>query len=550
MEGANLPIIPVGSTLTLPPQVLTAYMAHTYPQNQVIPDDFLFQNPNAFLQNIDQNSLYDFYLSNYSPLYSQESPFYETDIDSFRVPLYYESSSSSSFEGIRSERTEKITTSPERRGHTVWVDLGDIKYVAPAQTTKKKETKQEADKSKGGESNGLIKKGKEKKKKSSREEEQTPSPSPSKGLAGSNVFHFEAVRDIDPNKVPQTPLPPPQALPPADQAGKAFCSEEELETYKKKNRLTEAQAQCIDCTEKQRKASDRVQSTIRSMDRGKHSFEQIIRNLCNRSSRCYGLDVNNFIHHIEKRAGDSSIPPALMFAVMFRESAGVCKSRSGSSKGLFQINEKDSTVLSSQCDISKASDRELMSACENLSEIPERQKKKCFHQKHRSQCRKFLKSPAPGLTCLKNPYCNLEEALFLFSKDKWNLNKKLLTEKNKDIPLPQNTDWLSLSKQERDMWRAAVSSYNSNSRLRSAMRKFKKENPAPGDADLYDFENLRKYWMRSFKHRPRRSDVRSLAYVQRIAGREVHCGLNESLIGKWMSFRQKNPGNISCPARR
>ena len=517
----SLPIIKAHTPLYIPQDIQRHYLRTTRASENVFTLPLLNPNNQGF------SSLLAYYLKNFTDPFKLKG---EEDSFSYRIPV----SGKEDYE----------------KGHKIYVNVNDIKII-PA----------------------------------------PPSPLSPARKGYTKIPELKAKMDIDPNSVPQHPHKiagmTPEMLEQLKPKSKQLLCENNAEDLQ-----TEAGAVCTDCTEHQREFFNAVQARIRYFDRGKLSsenkragltetpYDNQIETIC---KTCGNIDPNNFVRYIERRSKEQGVPPEVMFSIMFKESGGVenlrnagCNAKSSRHcYGLFQLHAGNSSVLKPRCSLEGANDRELRQACSHLSEMSDIERRRCLYRENINRCaanleRRKSQDPALKTMCLKNPYCNFEEALTLLAFKRKSSSSDL-----------RSKSWMDLNTSERNDWRVALSKYlNSGGYLKWARKRQKK---AEGeDRDENDFESLRKYWLRTsldvdtycktceggkFKNRRggktqcqfetdgakvacRRHvgrSVRSLAYVEAVTGRDKTCGLNGSIMEKWINYRKQNPV-ITCPS--
>ena len=334
-------------------------------------------------------------------------------------------------------------------------------------------------------------------------------------------------------------------------------------TCDKAEEETEASGPCVDCVGLNKEQTNSFLNEVSEKVRifGEKRFSTIPAEFC---EHCHGVDVGEFFRHIEKRANEEKVPAAIMFTFMLRESNGNCDIKSGGDEksfGLFQLNTENSTKLKpcAQNELSGLSVQQMGDVCK------------------KGEYRKKGYPQAKG-RCLNNPYCNLEEAIHLFIK-KWNREKV-----NQGVARPTETDWVEMGKEGRNLWRNAIIAYNGDYYLGEAEKEMKKAGFS-SHLDNWEVKRMffvKRYLYHQFKHpqcgeierscykecegkekeaecnkkcekegrsckaryKPQ-NIVHSLAYVERITGRETKDGLVNSSMCQWVQFKNSNP-DLSC----
>ena len=314
-------------------------------------------------------------------------------------------------------------------------------------------------------------------------------------------------------------------------------------TCDKAEKETEASGPCVDCVglnkEQTNSFLNEVSKSVRNF--ANKRFSTIPAEFC---ENCHGVDVGEFFRHIEQRANEEKVPAGIMFTFILRESNGNCDIKSGGDEksfGLFQLNTENSTKLKpcAHNELSGLSTQQMADVCK------------------KGQYRREGYPKAKG-RCLNNPYCNFEEAIHLFN-EKWDRPKV-----NKGVDRPTETDWMEMGKEGRNLWRNAIIAYNGDYYLGEAEKEMKKEGVS---SHLDNWEVKRMFFVRRYlynkskysscgtsnsqvdrrcraRYRPQ-NIVHSLAYVERITGRETEDGLMNSSMCQWVQFKNSNP-DLSC----
>ena len=303
---------------------------------------------------------------------------------------------------------------------------------------------------------------------------------------------------------------------------------------------TEAVSICTECSSNKTeiiRGLKKVVDTVKAQQRQKRGFGAVLKNFC---STCQPVDIEEFIQYVNDRAYTEKMPPAIFFSLMMQESNGKCDASNTSggdnSFGLLQLNTNSagSTCLNrcSNANLSNTSSEELKNVCRNGTY---RAGRNCKRKKDNS-CINCQNSNQP-LICLNNPYCNFEESLHLM-KEKWQIG-------NKRTSRPTELHWLDMNSHERNLWRNAIISYNGAGYMKKAEGEMQKS----GVSNTDDWEQKRLYfikknWLNQSSNRQNQV-IHNLAYVERITGREIPCGGENSIMVEWLKFIETNP-SPSC----
>ena len=360
-------------------------------------------------------------------------------------------------------------------------------------------------------------------------QEAVPEPRPK--VPGDVVL--EITEDIDKRTTPLVPSKRPETD--LTKTYPATCDKAEEET--------EASAPCIGCVgldkEETNSFLNKVSANIQNSDQ-KKNFSSVPTVFC---KECYGVDVNDFFQHIEKRAKEEKVPSAIMFAFMLRESNGDCNAKppnDENSFGLFQLNIKNSTKLE-PCASNELSDL----STQEMEDVCEKGYRKAGYPQEKGRC-------------LNNPYCNFEEAIHLVN-EKWNMRVV-----NRGVDKPTETDWVEMGSEGRNLWRNAIIAYNRADYLSAAENQMKTPEM---QGNLDNWEIKRMFFVKNYLYKKSKYEecgtsnsredkrckarnnpekiIHNLAYVERITGRETKDGLANSSMCQWLQFKNNNP-KLSC----
>lgn len=506
-------VIPAGTQMMIPPWVLQQY--HLSPQNALYGDalNYLIYNYGKSAPSIDDKDKDDIYI----PLTRYKSKdFYR----SYKDDDYYD------------------------RGR-------DDTVMAPI-TALRIGTGTESSIEEGSESAESVAPGPESPSAEPDEQAETPPETPPSAseaeptepeVVVSNVA-FTVTAPVDTTKTP----PVPEILPEQDLATTypATCDEED-----NFDRSTEAIAPCVKCNGEERDFLTEVGNTVNTfVDR--KNFSSVISKMCD---DCSGIDINDLVEYIEDRSQSEDVPPEIMFAIMLRESNGACNATgdSGKSFGLFQLNTKNSTKLRAceRNELERQSAGAQKQACVDGAYRTDSRYRQVTYPNPRRNLpgTPFNQRPNIGTgVCLNNPYCNFEEALHLLKEEKWPIGNKRVGN-GRSIPKPSGKSWVEMSGEERNLWRNAIIAYNGDhyhGKAKGAMKEY------GVDHDHFDdWEQKRIYFVRQYLDNPNTNNssaqgfIHNLAYMERIAGREVRGGLAQSSICQWTKFRTQNR-TLSC----
>ncbi len=149
-----------------------------------------------------------------------------------------------------------------------------------------------------------------------------------------------------------------------------------------------------------------------------------------------------------------------------------------------------------------------------------------------SDCQESQSSRNPN-ACLNNPYCGFEEALYLMGK-KWK------TGNGQDTPHPKELNWLNMNTNQRDRWRNAIISYNRADHMLAAEDEMKQNS----EYAINDWEKKRVYFIKrnwlDEDEGSQKNIIGNIAYMERVTGREIPCGGENSIIMEWLNFIENN----------
>lgn len=346
------------------------------------------------------------------------------------------------------------------------------------------------------------------------------------------------IEDIDRRQAPAVPDPKP--IRNLNKTYPVSCD--------KKENKTEAGAPCVECISAKLSISTRqVKGFLRTVDRTVQSFGKrrgfsaAIKNFCN---TC-GVDIKDFVDYAEERSEKEKVPPEIIFGIMLRESNGDCNARGPvDSKGLLQMNERNSTALKS-CTGNRppqVSPAKMKRVCLGGKYRREGNYKRSYRSLNPRVPFIAYDNPYPEARCLNNPYCNFEESIHLLKGEKWYIGNRRRHRK----PNSELKSWGEMDSAERHKWRNAIIAYNGAVYVKPAERAMKRAGVS--SATLDDWEKKRIFFIRQYLRsgtQKRKNLIHNLAYVERIAGRETPDGFANSSICQWTQFRKNNP-NLSC----
>ena len=335
-------------------------------------------------------------------------------------------------------------------------------------------------------------------------------------------------------------------------------------TSSPENETTEAVANCTECSLKEDEIIKGLKAIVTTVDKYKKAkeggFTAVLKKFCN---TCKPVNISDFIKYVKERSKNKNIPPEIFFSLMMQESTGACTalndSDSDHSVGLLQLNmDSPGSTCLNKCtsDLSQSSSEQLQTACQNGNY---RKGNKCKKGTVKD-CLDCQDSGKP-LICLNNPYCNFEESLDLIGR-KWDIG-------NDTIRRPTELNWLEMNKNERNQWRNTIVAYNSKTYMNKAKRKMEeigihntndweqkrvyviRQNWLPEnitiperiqkeideEPDKLEKENIKQEYIKKKKA----AMIGNTAYMERVTGREIPCGGENSIIMEWINFIKENP---------
>ena len=175
--------------------------------------------------------------------------------------------------------------------------------------------------------------------------------------------------------------------------------------------------------------------------------------ISNFNRTCKPSDFNNFFPQLYCQTCQSGIPPEVMLAKMTIESSGMCKGENSDSReisiGLFQVNAKEHS------------------------------------------CKGHRRNTRANRQCLLNMENNTEYGIQIFKDFYRQVNPSKLVEQTKGSVC--SSDWPSLSVQQRDSWRRAVSAYNGGPRwLHRSIQAVEEVKEGVDPTRLYTWRNKQK----------------------------------------------------------
>ena len=320
--------------------------------------------------------------------------------------------------------------------------------------------------------------------------------------------------------------------------------------------------QKINCKQKTTSQLHNIREIINVNVRNVHQiyFSSMITNMCN---TCQPANVKTFLEYLEKRAKKEKIPSSLLYGIMYQESSGKCNRqqlKGENSHGLFQLN-KDSTTELKECpnnrSVPKINNNQMRIAC-----MPDHY----LNKNEGTDCNPNYKHNFDkNITCLNNPYCNLEEAIRVLNcrwvhinMTKCSLpsykNKEVCKEKYKDgAPKMPEKKWKDMSSEERNLWRYTIGAYNVLIHLHKGQKdllNLTKEELGKTmgmNIDTINHYDLLKAYVVSqlcIKGNNQHA-CNNIFYIDKIAGTESDDA--GSLINDWLQYRKKNSEIGNCP---
>ena len=315
----------------------------------------------------------------------------------------------------------------------------------------------------------------------------------------------------------------------------------------KEEKTTEAVASCTECHSNRENITKGLKNVVNTVVEYKGNkddgggFTAVLKNFCR---TCKPVDIKNFMKYVTVQSRKSNIPPEIFFSLVMQESTGKCTASNESSWehsiGLMQMNKKNSTCLK-ECNSSytppNASDEEMREACLGkkhrricknyfINEKTEKRTNDC------SDCQEGQSSRNPN-ACLNNPYCGFEEALHLM-KRKWKTG-------NGTTRKPTELNWLNMSTNQRNRWRNAIISYNRADHMLAAENEMEQSR----EYAINDWEKKRVYFIKrnwlNKNEADKQNIIHNIAYMERVTGREIPCGGENSIILEWLEFIENNP---------